>query len=163
MAAASVIHFGSDDPYRVPALRNAGYEVRESDSLDRLRMELERDENVDAVIVSETEPPHAEQAADLARQHCRAPVILFRPPQHQVDESRFDRVFSWFIPEAIWLYETAVLVMRTKELTAESQRLQRESEKARKESRRQRERAQSERKRNADVGGLWKLEGSEKD
>jgi hypothetical protein len=53
--------------------------------------------------------------------------------------------------------------MQTKELHAASERLRHEVEAARAESQRQRARAEIERRRNADVGGLWKLEWDKKD
>jgi hypothetical protein len=158
MAAASVVHFGNRDLYRVPVLRNAGYEVRESDSLDRFRIELERDLNIDAVIMSEVKPRHAEQAAVLARERCTSPLILFRHPDVTVDESKFDRVFSWFYPESFWLFETAMLVQWSMELRQSSERLRMESRAAWAETRRQRVRARLEGLRNKDAGGLWKLE-----
>jgi hypothetical protein len=122
MAAATVIHFGSRDLYRVPMLRNAGYEVRESDSLDRLRIELERNEDLDAVIMSEVDPRCAELAATLVRERSSAPLILFCRPDVRIDESQFDRVFSLFYPKSFWLYETAVLVIERQKLRANSSR-----------------------------------------
>jgi hypothetical protein len=127
--AARVIHFGRDaGDSCVPALRHAGFEVRESNSLDRLNLDLQRDEGVDAVIVSESEPRTAEQAASLVRKHSGAPLTLIRRSDAPMDESRFDRVFSSSAPEANWLFDTAVLVMQCRELRAESERLRRESE-----------------------------------
>src|SRR5215472_14756591 len=158
MAAATVIHFGSRDSYRVSVLRNAGYEVRESDSLDRLVTELERDQDLDAVIMSEVDPRHAELAAVLVRERSSAPLILFRRRDVRVDESQFDRVFSWLYPERFWLYETAVLVIESQRLSAWSNCLRRDSEAVRARSVQQRARAESESQRNADARGLWKLE-----
>lgn len=162
MEIATVIHFGKDDSQRVPALRHVGYEVRESDSLDRLRLNLEGDE-ADAVIVSEVEPRCAEKAAILVRQCSGAPLILFRRLNATLDESRFDRVYSLLIPTSHWLFEMAVIVMQSKELRAASERLRREVETVRAESRQQSARAKAEQQRNADAGGPWELEGDEKD
>jgi hypothetical protein len=159
MAAATVIHFGSRDSYYVSVLRNAGYEVRESNSLNRLVIELERDEDLDAVIMSEVEPRYAKLAAVLVRERSSAPLILFLPrPYVRVDQSQFDRVFSWSYPEASWLYETAVLVIESQKLHAWANCLRRDSEAVRAQSVRQRARAESELQRNADASGLWKLE-----
>jgi hypothetical protein len=158
MAAATVIHFGSDDCFRVPLLRGAGYEVHEPSSLENLKIHLLRKGEVDAVILSGVEPAFAEKAASLVRQRSAAPLILFRHPDVAVEESRFDRVFSWSMPEAQWLFETAVLVMQARVLRAQSEALRAEAEAVRIESRRQQARAESEKRRNADAGGLWKLE-----
>jgi hypothetical protein len=122
MATAKVIHFGSDDCHRVQVLRQAGYEVCESESLERLPLDLEGD-GVDAVIVSEVEPRCAEKVAILVRQHSGAPLILFRCPSVAHDESRFDRVYDSLVPTADWLSETAELVVQSKH--AASERLQR--------------------------------------
>ena len=51
MAVATVIHFGWDDGYRVQALQAAGYDVRESLSLDALRRDVERDDVDDAAVL----------------------------------------------------------------------------------------------------------------
>jgi hypothetical protein len=126
MATATVLHFGSDDCHRVRVLRHAGYEVRELDSLDRLRLNLESGEDVDAVIVSEEGARYAEQAADLVRQHSGAPLVLFRQSHVNLDESRFDRVYPSLTPPPLWLFETAVIVMQSKELRAQSEWLRHE-------------------------------------
>jgi hypothetical protein len=118
MAAATVIHFGSRDLYRVPMFWNAGYEVLESDSLDRLRIALEHDDDIDAVIMSEVDPRCAELAATLVRARSSVPLILFCHPHVRIDESQFDRVFSLFYPKSFWLYETTVLVIESQKLGA---------------------------------------------
>ena len=142
MAAAKVIHFGCDDCYRIKVLRHVGYEVRESDSLDRLRLDLERGNDVDAVIVAGVPPQRAEQAAVLVRQYSPAPLILFRRSNDELDESRFDRVFSWFSPDTHWLYSTALLVMQSKELRAQAEHLRRDAEIVQAQSRQQRARSE---------------------
>jgi len=131
VALAAIFHFGKDECQRVSVLRQVGYKVRKSDSLDRLRLHLVRNKNVDAVIVSDPEPHCAEQAADLVRQHSGAPLILFRGSDIALDESLFDRVFSSQVPPAKWLFDTAVVVMQCKELRAQSEELRRESEASR--------------------------------
>ena len=142
MAAAKVIHFGCDDCYRIQVLRHVGYEVRESDSLECLRLELERRNDVDAVIVAGVPPQRAEQAADTVRRYSDAPLILFRRPDDTLDESRFERVNSWLSRENYWLYTTAVLVMQSMETRAQSQKLCRDAEIVRSESRQQRARSE---------------------
>jgi hypothetical protein len=122
MGSATVIHYGEDDCSRVPALKNAGYEVLVSDSLDRLKLDLERGE-VDAVIVSGLQPRCTKKAAVLVRRRCSAPLILFRGTDVKHDVNRFDRVFSSQVPEAHWLFDTAVLVMQCKELRGQAETL----------------------------------------
>jgi hypothetical protein len=41
MATARIIHFGDDNCHRVQVLLRVGYEVCVSESLDRLRLDLE--------------------------------------------------------------------------------------------------------------------------
>jgi len=65
--AGKVIHFGWDDCYRVQVLRYLGYEVCESESLDELRRNLEGENAVDAVIISEGLPRIIYQASALLR------------------------------------------------------------------------------------------------
>src|SRR5947209_8439943 len=108
--AARVIHFGWDDCYRVQVLRSVGYEVHEATSLDALGLDLEQDSLVDAVVVSEDQPVTTEKAADLVRSKSRAPLILFRHSQRELDESKFDRVHSWFVTPAFWLADVAELI-----------------------------------------------------
>jgi len=152
MAAATVIHFGWDDCYRVQALQAAGYEVRESVSLDTLKLDVERDD-VDAVIVSEAEPGATEKAAAVVRQHSGAPLILFRRSRAAFDESRFDRVYSSFIPPEFWLFETAVVVEQSRSLRAESQRLRSEAKALQTRGRRRPARATAGLKRNPLAAG----------
>jgi hypothetical protein len=73
--AAQVIHFGWDDCCRVPVLREAGFEVIEAKSLDELSADLQRNQKVDAVIVSEDVEPTAERVADMVRRSTLAPVL----------------------------------------------------------------------------------------
>jgi hypothetical protein len=77
-----------------------------------LRTILECDDAVDAVIISEELPYSIEQAAAIARQHSAAPLILFCHSAGMLDESRFDRVYSSFVPPDLWVSETATLIER---------------------------------------------------
>jgi hypothetical protein len=94
MAAGRVIHFGSDDCNRVQALRQVGYEVRVSESLDRLRLDLEGAEGVDAVMVAEGARRTTERAAAMVRHYSGAPLILFRRTNAPLSVKLFDRVYS---------------------------------------------------------------------
>lgn len=118
VAKAKVIHVGSDDCHRVEVLRRNGFEVLMSDSLDGLRLHLERETDVDAVFVTEETPQRAERAATLVRQHSGVPLILFRRSHTSLDESWFDRVYAPLVRPAAWLFETAVVIMQVRELRA---------------------------------------------
>jgi hypothetical protein len=163
MASATLIHFGSDDCLRIPVLRRAGYEVRMPLSLDSLRLDLQDDDDVDAIIVSGAEPACAKRAIHLVRRRSSAPLILFRRPDAAIEEGGFDRVFSPSMTEPQWLFEMAVVVMQHRELRAQSDRLRAEIMTLREDLLRLRAQLKLERLRNADAGGLWQLEGLEKD
>ena len=145
--AARVIHYGWDDCYRVQVLRSAGFEVWEAPSLSTLDLDLQRDEPVDAVIVSEESRQSTEQALEMVRRRSLAPVILFRRAEPDVDHEAFDRVYSWCVPPAQWLSQTAELIARGRELQKESARLVREARAVREEIRRQCARSKHERTR----------------
>jgi hypothetical protein len=110
--AARVIHFGWDDCCRVPVLRTAGFDIWEANSLDELSVILQRNERLDAVVISENTEQSAEQAADMTRRFSPAPRILFRRSQLAIDEARFDKIYSCLTPPDIWLRETVTLVAK---------------------------------------------------
>ena len=114
--AARVIHFGWDDSFRVPVLRAAGFEVWESRSLDELSLDLQRDDDVGAVVISEDLEVSSENAAEVIRRSTLAPVILFRRTRHEIDRSRFDQIFDSSILPWVWLGEMAALIARSRAL-----------------------------------------------
>jgi hypothetical protein len=105
-----VIHFGWDDCHRVQVLRSAGYEVRELACVAELLRDLQKDEQVDLVVISVLDQRSAEEAAELVRKHCAVPLILFRRYQNRLNEGIFDRVFSSMNDPQVWLNETAALI-----------------------------------------------------
>lgn len=111
-APGKVLHFGWDDCYRVRVLRAAGFEVIEAKSLDELGFELQKNRKVDAVIVSEDIVPTEERVVDMVRRSSLAPVILFRRSQRVIDESQFDKVYTYKTLPEVWLNETAVLISK---------------------------------------------------
>jgi hypothetical protein len=117
--AATVIHFGWDDCYRVQVLRFAGYEVRDPQSLETLAIELERADQIDAVVLSEDDLGTLQKSVDLVRRHSAAPLILFRRSRRRIDESAFDRVFTWLVRPEAWLSETAELIAMNRALPKE--------------------------------------------
>ena len=129
--AVRVICFGRDDCYRVPVLQSAGYEVTEAESLDSLALDLQGNDRVDAVIVSEDDHRSAENAADLVRQQSTAPIILFWRHNGGIDESKFDLVCSSFVEPQVWLERTAALILRKLPVQMESERLYSEMKAAR--------------------------------
>ena len=139
--AARVIHFGWDDCYRVPVLRAAGFEVEEAKSLGELGVDLQRKQAVDAVIVSEELEPTAELVAERVRKAVPVPVILFRRSQREIDERKFEKVYTCTTPPDVWLSEMAALIAKGYKLQAEAAHLREEAAEVQAETRRQRMRA----------------------
>ena len=133
--AARVIHFGCDDCYRIEVLRSAGFEVRESQSIADLGIDLQRDDGLDAVFMSEDLGHDLEQAAEVARQYTQAPLVVFRRFSEPIDISKFDKVYSSLVPPWIWLRETAALIEQSRALRKESARLRHETQDVVKQSR----------------------------
>lgn len=117
---ARVIHFGPDECYRVQVLRQAGYIVTESHTLDELGLDLQRNEQVEAVFLTEGDARSTTQAAVLARQLSQAPVILFRRSSLDLDEQKFDLVHPWLESPEVWLAKTAVLIASSRALRQRS-------------------------------------------
>jgi len=111
---AKAIHFGVDDCYRVLVLQRAGYDVRQSPSLDALITALQNERHVAAVFISEGDRESTERAADLVRRFSPARVILFRSSQRAIDEGKFDRVYATLTPPQSWLLATAESIRTTR-------------------------------------------------
>lgn len=115
--AATILHFGYDYCYRVSLLRSAGYAVKEARSLSTLERNLKQNP-VQAVILSETNPRIAERVADVVRQHSRAPVILFRRSPADLDVSKFDQIYSASVSPPVWLLNIEALIAQRSPLCA---------------------------------------------
>jgi len=139
--AARVIHFGWDNSFRVPVLRAAGFRVQETRSLDELSVDLQDDEDLGAVVISEDLEIPSENAAEVVRQCTLAPVILFRRTRQDIDGTRFDKVFDSSVAPWDWLGETAALIARCRALREYSDQLWAETAQVWEEFQRQQERA----------------------
>lgn len=104
---AKAIHFGVDNCHRVLVLQRAGYDVKQSPSLDVLITALQSERHFAAVFISEGDRGSTERAADLVRRFSLARVILFRSSQRAIDEGKFDRVYATLTPPQNWLLATA--------------------------------------------------------
>ena len=102
---------------------------------------------MDAVIVSEDIEPTAERAADVVRRSALTPVILFHHSQRRIDESKFNKVYTYVTPPDVWLHEAAVLIAKGYKLRAEATRLWAEAVAVQAETLRQRMRAHGLRKK----------------
>jgi hypothetical protein len=130
---ARVIHFGIDECYRIPVLRDAGYDVSEVKTLPELKTRLTSREQVDAVIVSEVGTRTVEEAASLAREHGVAPLILFQRPNDDLNESQYDAIYWSIVTPGEWLSETAQLIAVCRKTREKSKALRETSEQLRAE------------------------------
>lgn len=119
---AKAIHFGVDDCYRVLVLQRAGYDVKQSPSLDALIIALQNERHLAAVFISEGDRGSTERAAELVRRFSAARVILFRSSQRSIDEGKFDRVYATLTPPENWLLATAESIRMTRVGQAEDGR-----------------------------------------
>jgi hypothetical protein len=125
---AKAIHFGVDDCHRVLVLQSAGYDVKQSPSLDALitalqdERALQNERRVAAVFISEGDRRSTERAADLVRRFSPARVILFRSSQRAIDERKFDRVYATLTPPQNWLLATSEFIRMSRSGQAEEGR-----------------------------------------
>jgi hypothetical protein len=151
----------------VQVLQSAGFDVWKAESLDELGRDLQCEEQVDAVVLSEDDRQTTLRAAEVVRQHSGAPLILFRRSQADLDERQFDRVFSFVVPPHQWVSETAALINLSRRIRALSERvnsqsahLRRQCRTAVEKSQRQRARSRVELQRDVNLGEPWQLDDS---
>lgn len=146
--AARVLQFGWDDCYRGQVLKYAGYLVTKAETLESLSHDLQEDQDVAAVILSEDDLRTTEQAAEVVRRHSKAPVIPFRRLSVNIDESKFDQVYRGFVSPEVWLARTAELIAQSADSQERSASLRLEAQAVSQETQRHRERLRMERARN---------------
>jgi hypothetical protein len=110
-----VIHFGRDDGKRLPVLRSAGYEVHEAYTLNDLWIELEQNERVDAVFISEGDSWITNCAVMLVREYNAAPLVLFRRTSGDCNENPCDEVYSSDVRHEEWLSHMSELIARCRD------------------------------------------------
>jgi hypothetical protein len=108
--AAHVLHIGMDDCHRVAVLRSAGYKVEEYYSLLQLATALERTQDADAVILTESDNIPPEMAVTLTRECSGLPVIFFRKSNGEAGEEQFDLVIQPLTAPEKWLQEVGDLL-----------------------------------------------------
>jgi hypothetical protein len=124
---ALVVHFGHDVCYRIHVLRSAGYAVRQSTTLVTLTRDLQGEQQIDAVLISENDPVIATAAAELVRRHSCVPLILFRRSEGVLDEMKFDRVYRSLVWPPFWLTEIQLSIKQCQQARKNSERLLQES------------------------------------
>jgi len=154
MAAATIIHLGTDDRHRVTVLKAAGYLVNICDSFSQLHSALVAIPPADAVAVSESRNELCERAISLTRASSAVPLILFQSDISQLNEADFDLVVPTLTPPKVWIDEIKKLIeesgalrLRLEPLRQESAALQQKSALLRAESAAAREKSRRERGR----------------
>jgi hypothetical protein len=167
--AAHVLHIGTDDCHRVAVLRSVGYKVDECASLQQLATALDGARDADALILAESDDIAPEQAIQLARDRCEAPLIFFRRTGQGASEDEFDLVIPPLTSPERWVKEVGGFLERsrmlrdqTQVISEQSRLLQKETRILRQDSERERERSVRERKRNSDADATdpWKFPGA---
>lgn len=141
MAAAHVLHVGSDLLHRTLVLRTAGYAVDECGTLPEMAAWFLEGHRTDVVCISEEPHRPAEGAIVLARTYSIAPVVLFRSADHTYLQKSWDLDFPPLTRPEVWLNDLAQLLAATRaniaksaELRASSQQLRMGSEAVRRQS-----------------------------
>jgi hypothetical protein len=114
---ARIVHFGSDNSFRVALLKTAGYSVDECNSVSQLHAALIGLREADAVVISEGDGDAPYDAISLTRSTSMVPLILFRSRNPHYDESEFDLVVPEAIDPAKCLSDIARLISSRRQLT----------------------------------------------
>jgi hypothetical protein len=106
-----IVHFGLDKFYRIAVLKNAGYTVLDGgNSISRLRATLVGVEEVDAVVISESDGVEPDEAISSTDSNSQAPLILFQSRRPHYDESEFDLVVRILTNPREWLHDIGELI-----------------------------------------------------
>lgn len=108
MACSTLIYFGRDLCYRMPVMRNAGYEIAECVQLPELSAALSL--HPDAVLLTGEAHIPLEQVIGVTRAASQAPLILFMseiaPP------GPVDLVIPVFTLPEQWLHDIGAVIER---------------------------------------------------
>lgn len=109
-----LIHFGLDDCYRVPVLKEAGFLVEECASARRLGSALIDFPEAEAIAISESDEIEANEAmAVLLHSGSTAPLILFQGWNRCLDSSGFNLVVPPLTEPRTWLKDVHSLIKRS--------------------------------------------------
>jgi hypothetical protein len=123
-SSARVLHVGEDVCFRISVMEAAGLVVCRSNGTDEGISEALRDAGISAVAFSQLRSAHL---VSVARSLTPAPLILFRDPDVEVEESEFDVVIPPATAPARWLKSLATAIEDARYLQARSQQLRNES------------------------------------
>jgi hypothetical protein len=154
MSAASIVHVGVDDCYRVAVLESAGFSVDNCASLAQLRSALIRVPPLAAVAITDGFRELPREAVSLTRASTSIPLVLFQGADHYLNEAEFDLVVPVSTSPQVWVDEVRRLVeesrairLRTAALCQEARLLRGHSASMREQSAATRTRSRLERLR----------------
>jgi hypothetical protein len=131
VAAASLIHFGPDNCFRIPVLEDAGFSVVECLGINDLHAHLTGFQPLDAVAMGNTQDVRLGSVISLVRATSTAPLILFESfdeerPADEDDE--FDLVIPVCAMPYQWLKDIDNLIHLSRKIRERSQALRATSE-----------------------------------
>jgi hypothetical protein len=127
MAAATIIHFGTDLRHRTEVFKTAGYVVNNCSSFDQLHSALIAIPPADAVAFDESRGKLCARAVSLTRATSSLPLVLFRSLTPRLDASEFDLVVPVLTPPQVWIAEVVRVVEESRLLDTQYEALRQES------------------------------------
>jgi hypothetical protein len=155
--SASLIHFGVDDCYRVPVLKEAGFFVEECRSVRRLHSALLGSPEPDAVAIAESDEIEVTEAVFLVRSNCAAPLILFQGRNRCFETSGFNLVIPPLTEPHAWLNDLVSLIEHSQMIRSRSQSIHAQSTLLRRQVAEAVAKSQRERRRSESLTGRSRL------
>lgn len=115
-SAPHLLHFGTNDRYRVLVLRHRGYLVQDCFCPSELVKRSESEIRPDMICVSEGFELLPLEAIAIAKRNCGAPVVLFRSTSRTYSGFDFDLDVETLTPPAQWLSDIQKLLAASHEL-----------------------------------------------
>ena len=108
--AARIVFVGKDTCHRLPVLVQAGYQVKSFESLGSFRDTMRPGTEAEAILLTDLDAGSADSALVVARNHCSAPVILFRDHNWDYQFRNFDLVVPPLTAPRKWLEQMEFLI-----------------------------------------------------
>lgn len=112
--AARIVFVGRDTCHRLPVLVQAGYQVKNFESLGSFRDTRQPGADADAILLTDLDAGSAESALAVARAHGSAPVILFRDHNWDYEFRNFDMVVPPLTGPRKWLEQMEFLIRQSR-------------------------------------------------
>jgi len=157
-----LIHFGVDDCYRVPVLKEAGFRVEECHSLPRLDSALTHFPEPDVVAIAESDEIEAKEAMSLVHSSCAAPLVLFQGRNRCFETSEFRLVIPPLTEPRVWLNDLVSLIEQSRATRSQSRSVHAQSAHLRSQVTALITKSRRERRRSASLGDPSRLAGPSK-